>query len=777
MLALWGRSIHRYRTLVLVLSAIVLALSVFVLSRGGVLAPANFPTTEADRGQAVLERELGRPGPSSFLVIARSSRATVDDEGFRTALDRTLAPLRNDRRITQMVLPYDLSPTVAAILRSRDDRALVVQCTVRGDIREAQRTYRELRARVRPEPGVELTYTGNLPYKEDLDRTLERDLLKGELVSAPLALLVLLLVFGSVAAASLPVGVGGLAVVAGMAGVFLTSRTMDVTQYSLNVTSLVGLGVAIDYALFIVNRFRDELAAGHATDEALSRTLATAGRAVAFSGVAVAIGMSGLLFYRGTFLASMGVAGALVVGLAVLFALTFLPALLSLLGPRINALQLVKTRKDSSDAGGFWRRIARWVMRRPITVLVPTLALTILAGAPFLRMQMAAASVTVLPPRVEARRGYDTLQRDFPDLAANRVTVVVRLPEGQSALDPDRIRAMHAYSRRIAQIAGVRRVESYVDLDPTLDADGYVNVYGLPEMFRPTLLEEARKYISTDRVITFSAITHGDSHSDNARAVVRALRAMRPSGPGEAFVTGPTAVDVDTTAYIIAKSPAAIGFVMVMTALVLFVLLGSVVLPIKAVLMNLLSLSASFGALVWIFEDGHLRNVLHFEPQPVEPVLPVVLFCAVFGLSMDYEVLMLTRMQEEYLRTRDNTRAVAEGLERSARLVTSAAAIMVAVFSAFALAEVVILKAVGVGMALAVALDATIVRVLIVPATMRLFGDLNWWAPAPLAKLYHALKLGHAEVEAPASAVDDHDDDESGPHARPPTTPEPQPSK
>jgi RND superfamily putative drug exporter len=755
MLARWGLTIHRYRTIIFALSALVLLVSVVVLSRGGVLAPANFPMTEADRGQVVLERELGRPGATSFLVIARARRGTIDDDAFRAALDRSIAPIRDDARVSQLVVPYDLSPTIAAIFRTRDDRALVLQASVRGDMRSAQRAFREMRARLRPDPAVEITLTGNLAYKEDLDRTLEKDLLRGEIVSAPLALLVLLLVFGSVAAASLPVGVGGLAVIAGMAGVFLTSRTMDVTQYSLNVTSLVGLGVAIDYALFIVNRFRDELAQGHDTDRALSRTLATAGRAVAFSGVAVAIGMSGLLFYRGTFLASMGVAGALVVALAVLFALTFLPALLSLLGPRVNAWQIVKTRADSSDSGGLWRRIARWVMRRPILVLLPTLAFTFAAGAPFLRMEMAAASVTVLPPHVEARRGYDMLVRDFPEIGANRVTVVLRLPEGQSALEPDRVREMFRYSRRLAAISGVSKVESYVDLDASLDEDGYVNVYSLPDVFRPTLLEEARKHVSTERVVTFSLITRGDSHSDIARAVVRAARALGPPSRGEFFVAGPTALDIDTTRYIIDRSPMAIGFVMVMTAIVLFILLGSVILPIKAVLMNLLSLSASFGALVWIFEDGHLRTILRFEPQPVEPVLPVILFCAVFGLSMDYEVLMLTRMQEEYLRTKDNTRAVAEGLERSARLVTSAAAIMVAVFSAFALANVVILKAVGVGMALAVALDATLVRVLIVPATMRLFGDLNWWAPAPLARLYHALDLGHAEVEGPAALDDD----------------------
>ena len=207
-------------------------------------------------------------------------------------------------------------------------------------------------------------------------------------------------------------------------------------------------------------------------------------------------------------------------------------------------------------------------------------------------------------------------------------------------------------------------------------------------------------------------------------------------GTREALVCGQTAVDLDTTQYILSRAPKAIAWVMGMTMLVLFMLLGSVILPIKAVLMNLLSLTASFGALVWIFEDGHLRTVLQFEPQPIEPVLPLILFCAVFGLSMDYEVLLLTRMQEEYLRSKDNTKAVTEGLANSGRLITSAAAIMVVVFLAFALAKVVILKAVGVGMALAVALDATVVRMLIVPATMRLFGSLNWWAPAPLAKLY-----------------------------------------
>ncbi|MDP3277011.1 MAG: MMPL family transporter [Deltaproteobacteria bacterium] len=760
MLSAWGRNVHRFRGWVFSLSALVLIASLTVLFRGGTLAPAVFPMTEADRGQILLDRALERPGQASFVIIAHAQHGDVDAPAFRQGLERALAPLQRDARVARCVLPFDLSPGIASMLRSPDARSVLVQVGVRGDLREAQAAYRPLRDQVHPPQGIELTFTGNLAYKDDLDRTLARDLLRGEVLSTPLAAIVLLLVFGSIVASLLPVGVGGLAVIAGMAGVFLTSRVMDVTQYSLNVTSLVGLGVAIDYALFMVSRFRDELAAGLSTEQALERTMSTAGRAVLFSGVAVAIGMSGLLFYRGTFLASMGVAGALVVTLAVMSSLTLLPALLSWLGPRVNALPVGRKRRERSQDSmdrGFWQRLARWVMKRPIMVLVPTLALTLGAGLPFMRMKMAAASVTVLPHRVEARQGYDQLQRDFTELVANRVTVVVALPAGQSATDEAIVRRSFAYSRALARIDGVRRVESIVDIDPSLDEEGYVSTWALPEAFRPAMLEESRRLLSSDRVLSFALLTDGDAHSDRARSVVRNARALRGTLPGERWVTGQTALDLDTTHYVLSRTPWAVTYVMVMTCIVLFLLLGSLLLPIKAVLMNLLSLTASFGALVWIFEDGHLSSVLRFEPQPIEPVLPVVLFCSVFGLSMDYEVLMLSRMQEEYLRSKDNVRAVALGLERSAKLVTSAAAIMVAVFLAFAFAEVVILKAVGVGMALAVALDATVVRMLIVPATMRLFGHWNWWAPAPLARLHRWLGMGHVseDREDPATSPED----------------------
>jgi RND superfamily putative drug exporter len=293
-------------------------------------------------------------------------------------------------------------------------------------------------------------------------------------------------------------------------------------------------------------------------------------------------------------------------------------------------------------------------------------------------------------------------------------------------------------------------VDSIVNLDPTLDKAAYQRLYA-PDGNPPAAAQDAITRTVGPHIATLTLSSALPASSDAARAIVRQARTQRTVADGQLLVSGATATDIDTIAQIRADTPAALLFVMVATYLVLFLLLGSVVLPLKAVLMNLLSITASFGALVWVFQEGHLSGLLHFTPAPLDPSVPVLLFCIVFGLSMDYEVLLLSRIQEEYLRTGENTHAVAAGLERSGRLITGAAAIMVGVFAAFGLADVVIIKSIGLGMALAVALDATIVRALIVPATMRLLGDWNWWAPRPLAHLYARFRL--SEAAAPARAV------------------------
>jgi RND superfamily putative drug exporter len=453
---------------------------------------------------------------------------------------------------------------------------------------------------------------------------------------------------------------------------------------------------------------------------------------VAFSGLAVAIGLVGLLFFRGSYLASLGIGGTVVVALAVMFALTFLPALLGVLGPRVlwGRFRLPGSGKLGD---GFWRGVAMTVMSRPLLVLLPTLALLLGVSQPFFKIRVAIPDVHVLPTRSPVRQGDTLLREVYPERTATRIAVVVRFP-GPPLANAERVGALYDLSRRIAQIPGVDHVESLVDADPLLDRAGYQQTLAVPrEQIPEGLTAVASQTIGTD-IALLAAVTEATPSSETARAIVRAARRDRRVADGELFVTGATAFDLDSAAFIARHTPAAIVFVVIMTVLVLFFLLGSIVLPLKAVVMNFLSITGSFGALVWIFQEGHLHTLLGFTPGPVEPSLPIIMFCAVFGLSMDYEVLLLTRMQEEYERSHDNTRAVAEGLERSGRLITSAAAIMVVVFAAFVMTEIVLLKAVGLGMAIAVALDATVVRLLVVPATMRLFGDLNWWAPKFLAR-------------------------------------------
>ena len=705
-----GAIIFRFRWVVLIASAAFLAIAGVVLSRGGDLTTGDIHGLEAESAQWQVDAVTGRPADTTVVVMfAARDGIVLQAPALAEAIGAALAPLRGDPRIASVLSPTELPPPLAAGMIDAPGSAAYALVTLKGDLMEALGNYPAVRERLHSDR-LEIACTGRVPFTHDLDRTLEHDLIRAELVSLPLALIVLLVVFRTVVAAALPVGVGALAVVGGIAVVLSLSRHTDIAQFTINMCSLIGLGVAIDYSLFLVSRYREELAAGMGHRDALVRAMGTAGRVVGFSGVAVATGLSGLFFFDGSYLRAMGIGGVIVVSLAVVFALTFLPALLAVLGDRIHAGRIPL---PAIGGGGFWHRTAMRVMRRPLLFLLPTLGVLLVMGMPFLRLRFAAADVHVLDGTVEARRSFDLLRQHFPDQGANRVTLAVRFPSAP-ALTPERAAAVGELAHRVESLPHVRKVESP--------------------------LSGAMIPVGQDTVVLY-AVSDTAPESDAAADLVRAIRTDRRVADGSLLVGGETAKNVDATSYVVSRAPKAVSLVVGATLLVVFLLLGSVILPIKAVIMNFLSIAGSFGALVWVFQEGHL---FVSEARPVEPSLPVVLFCVLFGLSMDYEVLMLSRMKESYERSGDNTSAVADGLERSAGLITSAAAIMVSVFGAFALAHVVLLKAVGFGMALAVAIDATLVRVLLVPATMRLFGHLNWWAPAPVVRLRRALGLDHS---------------------------------
>ena len=726
--ARWGHFVHRHRVLVLLMSLLLVAGSLAVLLQGAQLQPYEPPpNTESGRAARLLSTELSSSRETSFVLILSHDAMRVEDDAFQAAANATLAPLRADPRVEAVRTPYDVSPQAAASMTSTDQHRLLAIVYLNGAPEEAQEAYAELRPRV--QSGVlDVVATDQLAVFHDIEAALERDLVRAESVSLPLSLALLILVFGTLVAALLPIGVGAFAVMGGIAATFLLADVMDVAVYALNVVSLIGLGVAIDYSLFVVSRFREELRRSPVPD-ALARAMATSGRAVVFSGLTVGVGLAGLAFYQGMFVVTMGLAGALVVAIAILYALTFLPALLALLGPRINRLRIPGRRLERTQTGrGGWHRMAEAVMRRPVLFLVPALLLIVTLSVPFLDINLANGGADQLPEGAESRHGFAILQEAFPQQGATLVSAVVEFPSGP-VLSTARVGDLYNFTHRVARLPSVVGVESIVDLDPNMTAADYEALYASPPGTWPPGVGEAVNSTIGAHIALVQVYSSAYTTTPEARDLVRALRGDAIVGDGRALVTGGPAYDLDAQTLILRNTPFAMAFVVLATYVLLLLQTRSVVLPAKAIVMNFLSIMASFGAVVWIFQEGHLSNVLDFTPASIDASIPVLLFCIVFGLSMDYEVLLLSRMHEEYVATGDNRSAVARGLEKSGRLITSAAAIMVLVFASFGLAQVTIIKAFGVGLAIAVAMDATIVRAIIVPATMRLMGEWNWWGP------------------------------------------------
>src|SRR5688572_25041721 len=732
-----GRWSARHRWAVALTWAVLILASVpLALQTPGALSPGGFISDdlESARAKALLETEIMVP-QAALVIVLHSDTARAGEPAFELAAAAALADVPSAAYV-RSVIPHTLSTRqVSADGHTAYD---VVLLDLPAD--DSPRALPGVRAAIGDAPGLEVGLSGGPAFYGDVQDVSEADLRRSELISLPLAALALLLVFGSVVASAVPLIVGGAAVVVALAAIFLVTSVTPMSIFVLNLATLLGLGLGVDYSLLMTSRFREELAtrSGHDRVPAAVRvTVATAGRAVFFSGLTVLLGLLGLVLFEFMILRSVGIAGAVVVFLAVGSALTLLPAVLAIVGTRVDALAIRKTA-PRDDPNGPWARLARRVMARPIAVLVPTLAVLLLLGSPFLHVRFNAPDSTILPASVPSRAAFDRLAGAFGEGDFAPLTLAIRT-DGR-ATDPDNIAALHDYSRRLAADDRVTRVESLVDVDPRLRLDQYQLLYADRNGPRDRFIALTLGATTRDDLTAFTVYTPFGPNRDEGRALVGDLRS-RVSGlaapAGMEVLVGGGAADVtDVVNGVAADFPRTALFIVVTTYLVLFVLLRSVVLPAKALLMNTLSIAASFGALVWIFQDGNLSALLGFQPVGfVETTQPVILFCVLFGLSMYYEVFLLSRMKEVWDETGDNQEAVAHGLERSGRIVTSAALIVVVVASSFAFADIVLIKALGIGMALAVALDATVVRALLVPATMRLLGNWNWWLPSGLRRL------------------------------------------
>ncbi len=741
-----GRATYRHRRWLPIAGlALVIGLNVWAATAGGRLSQGGWqvPGSEAARAEALFADRFGETATTLIVIFTDPDGDAASDE-FQATVADSVAPLANEPIVDEILTYADVGDP--SFLSTEGDRTLAVLRLNEG-VEDAADDAEHLAGLIDAPAGVETVVTGVPIVQFEFNEAVEQDLVRAELISLPIAMLILLAVFGTLVGATLPLIIAGMALPSAMAGIGLLAGVTEMSIFVTNVATMIGLALSIDYSLFTVSRFREELRHRSVAD-AVEHTMATVGKAVAISGIAVAIGLSSLTVFESPALRSMGIGGVVTVLSTLIFGLTVLPALLGMLGPRVNRLRVPLPRPlrlieddvaaaDARQGHGVWGRIARVVMRRPLLVAAPVLLVLVLAGLPFFGIQLSTGgNLDDLPPS-DSVTGFRVLEAEFPGGGADPIEVAVHTDEPiltDGALDPAWAEDLRSFIGELQALDGVSDVASVLDPPAGMDEPTYLQIATLPEDQRPPeaagISVWLEQWIADDvtRVNVFSSLL---PDSANGRELVDAVRAVPgPAGAEEVLTAGLSSRSTDFLASFTDAVPWAVAIVVGVTGIVLFLTFGSVLLPIKAVVMSLLSITASFGALVWIFQEGNLSGLLDFDPSGTTIAsTPILMFAILFGLSMDYEVFLLSRIRERYLATGDNTRAVAEGIGITGGIITGAALIMVAVFGAFALSSVVLIKALGFSMALAVLIDATVVRGVLVPAFMRVMGSLNWWAP------------------------------------------------
>jgi RND superfamily putative drug exporter len=796
---LLGLFAYRFRwAILLVWAALVIASVFFAPDLSGRLKGGGFDgsNSEAERVQDLMSEEFG-VSPATLVVVFEGDGLSARGKEFRSAQEEALDGVR---RMPEVRYVTTYADTQDARFISEDGENAYAVVAFNVSIDETRNVVDEVRGKVRSEE-LETYVTGAPAVYQDLEEASNEDIKRAEKYAFPFALLILLLAFGTVVAAGVPVLIGGVSVLTTLATLYFVAGSYDMSVFVLTLSTMLGLGLGIDYALFFVSRFREELES-YPVSEAVPRAVTTAGRSIFFSGTAVLIGLSGLLFFPFMFMRSIGVAGVMVVFVSVAAALTLLPALLGVLGHRINWLPV--RRRGRAIGTGFWSRSAEVVMRHPFVVilLVATLLATLLY--PVTHMKVGIPEASVLPEKYESRAGDDILKQNFEYAALNPMEIVATLPDdplsaegladakalGESVQRTGEVAsvesvytvgeaAARSYAGRVAdarqdaQAEADRRVDEAVqqeleglrarygfvppgaegriraeaerraaaelerqvpELPEGVSAEGEISSRGVANFLDSPDARESKElqdaldpYVAGDRIL-LQAVTKANPYTEAAHTAVDEVRATEAPEGVSFLVGGLSAGQKDFISSLYGKAPYAAAFVLSVTYLILLVTFRSVFIPLKAVIVNILSLSASFGAIVFIFQDGNLSGLLDFTPLGfVDATLPILMFCTIFGVSMDYEVFLLSRIREAYENGDSNTASVAKGLVATAGIITSAAAIIIVVTGAFAFTGIILTKAVGLGLAVAVFVDATVIRVLLVPATMRILGDWNWW--------------------------------------------------
>jgi RND superfamily putative drug exporter len=738
----YGRQVYRFRWFIIALWIIILGVSIpfasqisSILQGGGY----SFQNSESIRVDNLLTSKLHQP-LTTALVVFQSTNTPVSDPAYQQQVQDFMAKARAFPNVTEVTQGGT----------GQDGRTTFVTINF-NQTEDKVETKMEDFHTLLPTSGPAKAYlTGDPAIFRAITTTTQQDVEHAELAALPIALLVLLVVFGTLIAAAMPILLAIVALPVALAIVYAIALHYSMSIFVLNIASIIGLGISIDYSLFMVRRFRDELAEGRSPRDAVGWTIATSGEAILFSGLIVIIGFSGLMLIGVPIMISMGIGGAVVVAVAVLAALTLLPAILGVLGPRINSLRIpffnrFTMRNEKREASenmekeprGFWEVWAWGVMRRPVLIIVAVSALLLLLSWPIFSISIGTAGVTSLPKGAESRQGIDILNAQFPETNQYPVFITAQSNDGSSMLTTENLAKLDNLTKWIVVQDHVTGVVSLTHIPstpgaPTLTEQQLAALYSSGAYQQNPALQQLVASINNGDTTLITVKTDTQVDSSEGKALIDTLRAGdQAAGQGlKVQVGGFQAISLDFNRYLYSNFPRTIAFILIATYILLLLMFRSVVLPLKAILMNVLSVCASYGVLVFIFQWGNFSNILNFTPDSyLNSLLPILLFCILFGLSMDYEVFLLSRIREEWLLTHNNRWSVARGLAKTGGVITNAALLFVIVCGAFAFTSVIVTKEIGLGMAIAILIDATIIRTLLVPATMRLLGRWNWWMP------------------------------------------------
>ncbi|MDT0302397.1 MMPL family transporter [Streptomonospora wellingtoniae] len=719
-----GRFTARRSGAVLVAMGVV-ALAALLLAAGTldrlVLSRFVSPGSESLHAADVLEEEFGT-GTQNFLLLVTADEGTVDDARVRAAGEAVEQELAAEDGVAEAASYWSRGESPA--LRSEDGTQALIIARMGGDVTEARERLGELSPEYTRDQGpVSIAVGGGDEVFRQAAEQARSDFVTAEIIVLPMVLVLLWFIYRRLPAAALTLGMGLFSVVGTLALLRGVASLTEVSTFAANLTLVMGLGLGVDYSLFIINRFREEMRGGRSVAEAVEWSVATAGRTVAFSGLTVAVSLLCMLLFPFPFLRSFAYAGAGVVLTSVVAALVIMPAALARLGHRVE----VRSLSGSARGAGWWRSTAVRMMRRPLLYGVPALLVLLALAAPTLNLDFGLPDDRVLPPGTSSRE----VQQDIRDGFAQEEMDAVQIVAPELPGDGGRTGDVAAYAAELSRVDGMAQVDAatgtYVDGE---------RVSGPGESSDRFAAEDATWFsaVPSDEAL------EGVGSVDTLLADVRAVDA-----PSEVLIGGYPAELNDFRSQLVQAIPLVFGLILVVTFVILFLMTGSLLLPLKAIVLNVLSMGVMFGALVWVFQDGNLAGPLGVTAiGTLEPTFPLLMFCIAFGLSMDYEVFMLSRIKEEYDRTGDNTEAVAAGLQRSGPLITAAAVILAASFATYTVSGVMYLTMLGVGMALVILVDATLIRAVLVPVFMRLAGRANWWAPGPLRRIHR--RLGISEV-------------------------------